>query len=251
MVSNFFWLDFETIFITLTFESLFYASLANSEEESVLHKSPAEIKAALEKHRIIPDLLDIAPPNAVQVEWSEGLYANFGNVIDDLGGIRDEPFWIDWPGDNMEDRYCLFMLGLDEPSQSNHSLREWKNWIVVNIEGYNTTVVAGEHLAEYVRPYPIIGTGLHRYVFLVYKQKYRRYKLFREFQLPPKRIDEKRGKFSVKKFAKKYNLDGPIAVNFFICEGKFRLTTTTTTTRRPRIIDPNLPTYTDTGNLIW
>nr|XP_018910414.1 PREDICTED: protein D2-like [Bemisia tabaci] len=66
----------------------------------------------------------------------------------------------------MEDRYCLFMLGLDEPSQSNHSLREWKNWIVVNIEGYNTTVVAGEHLAEYVRPYPIIGTGKVSYISL-------------------------------------------------------------------------------------
>lgn len=48
------------------------------------------------------------------------------------------------------------------------TFREWHHWLVANIPG--TAVGKGEALAEYVGSGPPDGTGLHRYVYLVYKQ---------------------------------------------------------------------------------
>lgn len=45
---------------------------------------------------------------------------------------------------------------------------EWHHWLVVNIPGND--IGKGETLSEYVGSGPPKGTGLHRYVMLVYKQ---------------------------------------------------------------------------------
>lgn len=44
------------------------------------------------------------------------------------------------------------------------------HWGVVNIPGANVT--AGQTIAEYVGAGPPEGTGLHRYVLLVFKQEH-------------------------------------------------------------------------------
>lgn len=60
------------------------------------------------------------------------------------------------------------MLDPDAPSRAQPDFREWHHWLVVNIPG--DKVAEGETLSEYVGSGPPQGTGLHRYVFLVYKQ---------------------------------------------------------------------------------
>lgn len=59
---------------------------------------------------------------------------------------------------------------------------------------------------------PPEGTGLHRYVFLVYKQNGKIN--FDEPRLP-NTSGENRGGFSIAKFANKYNLGTPVAGNFY------------------------------------
>lgn len=49
-----------------------------------------------------------------------------------------------------------------------YSNREWHHWLVVNIPGND--IARGETLSEYVGSGPPKGTGLHRYVLLIYKQ---------------------------------------------------------------------------------
>lgn len=61
-----------------------------------------------------------------------------------------------------------------------------------------------------------IGTGLHRYVFLVYEQNATKL-TFTEPRLT-NRSGDGRGKFSIRQFAKKYNLGEAIAGNFYQAE---------------------------------
>lgn len=56
----------------------------------------------------------------------------------------------------------------DAPSRNNSFLREIRHWMVVNIEGSDLST--GEIAAEYIGSGPPQGTGLHRYVFLLFKQ---------------------------------------------------------------------------------
>lgn len=46
--------------------------------------------------------------------------------------------------------------------------REWHHWLVVNIPGNN--VSEGEVLSGYIGSGPPQGTGIHRYVYILYKQ---------------------------------------------------------------------------------
>lgn len=57
-----------------------------------------------------------------------------------------------------------------------------------------------------------LGTGLHRYVFLIYKQNGKL--TFAEPRLP-NTSGENRGGFSIAKFAEKYKLGNPVAGNFY------------------------------------
>lgn len=64
--------------------------------------------------------------------------------------------------------YALIFTDPDAPSRKNPIFGEFHHWIVVNIPGND--VKSGDTLYEYVGAGPPKGTGLHRYVFLLYKQ---------------------------------------------------------------------------------
>ena len=61
------------------------------------------------------------------------------------------------------------MLDPDAPSRKKHRFRSYVHWLVVNVLG--NKVEDGTTRAVYRGPAPPQGTGLHRYVFLVYKQQ--------------------------------------------------------------------------------
>lgn len=61
----------------------------------------------------------------------------------------------------------------------------------------------------------LIGTGLHRYVLLVFEQPK---KLTFDEQRLPNTSGDGRGKFSTRKFVAKYNLGVPIAGNLYQAE---------------------------------
>lgn len=63
---------------------------------------------------------------------------------------------------------CTFFADPDAPSRAEPTFDQWLHWTVVNIPGKDLS--KGNTLAEYVGSGPPPNTGLHRYVFLVYKQ---------------------------------------------------------------------------------
>lgn len=101
------------------------------------------------------------------------------------------------------------MTDPDAPSRKNPTNREWHHWLVGNIPG--SQVDKGETLTEYVGSAPPEGSGLHRYVLLVYKQPFKL--AFNERFISDR--DGNRGNFSTKKFAYKYKLGEPVAGNFY------------------------------------
>lgn len=101
----------------------------------------------------------------------------------------------------------------DAPTRSNATFREILHWRVVNIPG--TDVSNGDTLTEYIGSGPPQGTGLHRYIFLVYKQPGKI-----DFKVPrvSNRSREGRRNFKARQFAAEYNLGSAIAGNFYQAE---------------------------------
>lgn len=60
------------------------------------------------------------------------------------------------------------MFDPDAPSRQEPTLSEVRHWLVVNIPG--DAVNNGRAIVEYIGSGAPKGTGLHRYIFLVYRQ---------------------------------------------------------------------------------
>lgn len=156
----------------------------------------------------MPDILDdVNFKNELNIKYSKsGKTVALGNEIGpkDVRDIPDVEFNADENG-----YYTLLLTDPDAPSRQNPIRREWLHWLVVNIPGND--ISKGETINEYVGSGPPKGTGLHRYVTLVFKQTGKL-----EFDEPRhSNTDGNRAGFSTKNFAQKYNLSGPIAGNFF------------------------------------
>lgn len=80
--------------------------------------------------------------------------------------MKDPPH-VSWGAENGT-YYTLLMTGCDEPTHENPKLRDLRVWLVMNI--FELDVESGDDVAEYMSIVPKKGTGLHRYVFRLYKQ---------------------------------------------------------------------------------
>ncbi|XP_072395828.1 protein D2-like [Diabrotica undecimpunctata] len=164
----------------------------------------------MEKHGVVPDVIDVAPEQEVEVSYPSGVKVDSGNELTPTQ-VKDIPT-VKWPADK-DSLYTLCMTDPDAPSRKEPKFREWHHWLVGNIPGGD--VSQGEVLSEYVGSGPPPNTGLHRYVFLVYKQNGKL--KFDEPRLTNKSGDN-RGGFSIRKFAAKYNLGQPVAGNLYQAE---------------------------------
>ncbi|XP_033211840.1 protein D2-like [Belonocnema kinseyi] len=171
--------------------------------------SVADIASQFEESRVAPDVVNKAPIEELEVKYGEKKL-KFGDELTPTQ-VKDMPD-IDFKHEDSA-LYTLIMIDPDAPTRKAPIMREWQHWIVINIPGDD--VSKGETLADYVGAGPPQGSGLHRYVILVFKQ-------------PGKlTVDEKhrkitdqtlRERFSTKKFAAKYNLGEPVAGNLFLAQ---------------------------------
>lgn len=94
-----------------------------------------------------------------------GVSVNLGNNLTPTS-VKDEPY-VEWSADP-NNLHALMMIDPDAPSRTNPLARSFKHWLVINIPG--SDVAEGDIITQYVGAGPPKRTGLHRYVFLVYKQ---------------------------------------------------------------------------------
>ncbi|KAI6669827.1 hypothetical protein NL676_004712 [Syzygium grande] len=105
-------------------------------------------------------------------------------------------------GGDMRSFFTLVMTDPDVPGPSDPYLREHLHWIVTDIPG-TTDATFGKEVVGYEMPRPNIG--IHRFVFLLFKQKRR------EMVRPP----SSRDRFNTRKFADENELGLPVAAVFF------------------------------------
>lgn len=100
-----------------------------------------------------------------KIAYPSGAAVGLGNILTPTQA-KNKPQVV-WPAEK-DAYYTLVKTDPDAPSRENPSYREFCHWIVMNIPG--SAVEKGEEIFEYIGAGPPKGTGLHRYVFLVYKQ---------------------------------------------------------------------------------
>lgn len=164
----------------------------------------------MEQHQVVPDVIPIAPAEVAKVSYISGVIVDAGNELKPRQ-VKDVPK-VEWNADPAA-FYTLCMTDPDAPSRAEPTYREWHHWLVGNIPG--AEVVKGDTLSEYVGSGPPEKTGLHRYVFLVYKQSGKL--TFDEPRLT-NRSGDSRGGFAIQKFVEKYSLGTPVAGNFYQAE---------------------------------
>lgn len=116
---------------------------------------------------IVPDVVDKLPPQGgLEVKYPVGVAVANGNELTPTQ-VKDEPTVV-WEPKQETPLYTLLMVDPDAPTRSDPKYREILHWAVVNIPG--NQISQGQTLAEYIGSGPPEGTGLHRYIFLVYSQ---------------------------------------------------------------------------------
>ncbi|XP_004487504.1 CEN-like protein 2 [Cicer arietinum] len=106
-------------------------------------------------------------------------------------------------GGDMRSFFTLIMTDPDVPGPSDPYLKEHLHWIVTDIPG-TTDATFGKEVIKYEMPRPNIG--IHRFVFILYKQKRRQTVM---------KIPTSRDHFNTKKFAEDNDLGPPVAAVFF------------------------------------
>merc|ERR1711973_227957 len=102
------------------------------------------------------------------------------------------------------------MLDPDAPSRRNPKFGNWLHWVVVNLR--NGDVDTGTDVVQYMPPTPPAGSGVHRYVFVVYQQEGKQ-----------KAVDEslkERAKFNVNEYATRNKLTRVIGFTYYTVEAK-------------------------------
>lgn len=182
---------------------------------------------SLTKHEIIKDVLmgaKFSPSGHLSVDYpAKDTTVAMGNtlpidhtqVLPKVHYLPSESHPID-----LDATYTLIMTDPDAPSRTEHKWSEYCHYVETGIKltaKDGSYVSGGRELQSYVGPAPPKGTGLHRYIFLLYKEP----KGLTEFTEIKDRINWGYGvkAVGVDRWAKENKLE-LLAVNFFFAENK-------------------------------
>jgi len=158
---------------------------------------------------IIPDLIDSISSSNVKLEIKYEFPREFyvhEHRIHSLKDVSMKPT-VQLLNAQPNELYTLAMLDPDAPSVKNPAFREWRHWLVVNISGGDLS--KADEISKYQAPEPDQDTGIHRYVFLLFKQLTR-------LEIPPmKDVGNGRANFKIREFMSTYKLGNPICAKFF------------------------------------
>ncbi|XP_039955573.1 protein D2-like [Bactrocera tryoni] len=166
-----------------------------------------DVKTIFEQLEVVPDVVQSAPNRFLKVTYANDLELKAGIEFTPTQ-VKSQPL-VEWEADQ-DSFYTLIMTDPDAPSRNAPKFREFKHWLVGNIP--NNDISKGEVLSAYVGSGPPKDSGLHRYVFLLYKQNGKLE--FNEARVGNNSREE-RPNFRAANFALKYDLDYPIAGNFY------------------------------------
>jgi len=163
---------------------------------------------AYERNCIVPDLIDRAPRDVLQIRWNNTMVNNGNEIRPEQAVARPIVSWNSDPNRF----YAISFSDLDSPTRQNSSMSPLAHGLVLNIPGGDVT--KGEHLLDYIGPQPVRNTGLHRYVMLIFQQPGRLNTLDPNMQYAKTLAG--RVNFEIRQFAQMFGLGDPVAGNFFV-----------------------------------
>lgn len=179
---------------------------------TAIHSVNVDIELVLMKNEVVPDIIETSPRSTMKILYPNGFYVKAGNIMKTID-VAEQPL-VYWKTDPIKiNYYTVIMLSPDYPTRSNPILANFLHWMVVNIPGGR--VEDGEVICDYLGALPEPDQDLHRYIFIVYKQKAKTN--YGNEQRVYGDDFSARERFSIKKFVKKYLLT-PVAGNMFLSE---------------------------------
>ncbi|VDM18539.1 unnamed protein product [Hydatigera taeniaeformis] len=156
-------------------------------------------------HYFIP-VVDV-PVYYPLVNTSEVVPVCYGNHISP-GNAMSEPL-IDFSHLPKDSLWTLIMTSPDEPflDESNTQLSEYIHWMIVNIDpdvSQDKLPRTGDLIVDYLPPLPYLGSGFHRYVFVLYRQDNGPIDLSEELRGPVRRNYHEERIFSTANFYRLY-----------------------------------------------
>ncbi|XP_031628685.1 protein D3-like [Contarinia nasturtii] len=168
----------------------------------------SDLEKSFIENEIIPDTLKTAPKKILSVSYGSDAIVNLGNELKPTQ-TKERPT-VTWEVEKGA-FYTLIKVDPDAPSRVNPAYRDIRHWLIMNIP--ESDVANGDEIIEYIGAGPPKDTGLHRYIFLVFKQP--NGKIEHNELRATKRQMNNRPKTSVTEFMKKYNLNEPNFGNFY------------------------------------
>eukprot|EP01115_Flamella_aegyptia_P009587 TRINITY_DN4100_c0_g2_i1.p1 TRINITY_DN4100_c0_g2~~TRINITY_DN4100_c0_g2_i1.p1 ORF type:complete len:171 (+),score=34.09 TRINITY_DN4100_c0_g2_i1:197-709(+) len=164
----------------------------------------ADANEWIKKLEIIPDVIENTTNSVeLKIKFPVGEVKE-GNIFKPPE-TKNQPT-VSWTA-NSDELYTLINVDPDAPNRKEAKYREWRHWVVVNIPGNDLT--KGDVVSSYMGAGPPKGSGLHRYVFLLFKQNnHIQVEKFNDMGMG-------RASFRIREFASKYNLGEPVAVSAY------------------------------------
>uniref|UniRef100_A0AC35FFI9 Phosphatidylethanolamine-binding protein n=1 Tax=Panagrolaimus sp. PS1159 TaxID=55785 RepID=A0AC35FFI9_9BILA len=142
------------------------ASAKSSREQAYSILMDDDAADGFHAHLVVPDVLDKAPADKLPITFGDSVSIVMGNLLVPEE-LRYKPV-IDLSRYDPKKFYTLIFTDPDCPNRSMPTEREHLHWLVVNIT--DNTVSKGEEIVPYKAPLPNLGSGLHRYVFILLEQ---------------------------------------------------------------------------------
>ena len=117
---------------------------------------------------IIPDVVDTEPLELLKVTYGKLALNEMGQTLTPTQ-VQDVPNSFEFKACDATKLYTIILTDPDARDRKKHEFREWVHFVKINVNG-SDLVNSGDALIEYVGSGPPKGSGLHRYVWLVYEQ---------------------------------------------------------------------------------
>lgn len=134
---------------------------------------PQQIKQVADHYGVFNDLFGDAyfvPRVALEILYNvsdeDQLPVYYGNVVKPAMAVKQPEISYEASDDSL---WTLILTNPDGHFTDEES--EYVHWFIGNIPGSN--IEKGEVILNYLQPFPAKGTGLHRHIFILYKQEER------------------------------------------------------------------------------
>ena len=119
---------------------------------------------------IIPDVVDTEPLAVLKLAYDEIILSKMGQTLTPTQ-VQKVPNKFGFKGSHNHGLYTIILTDPDARDRHKHEFREWVHFVKMNASG-SDLAGTGDEIVQYVGSGPPKGSGIHRYVWLVYEQEH-------------------------------------------------------------------------------